>query len=111
MDVFFWNVGIYMSFGLFLFWIKSLSCFFLVRVNELGIIVFVFGIFYMFFICFVFDLVFGFVWVIILVYIWNIIGLIILVKWNVLEVVFWFVFLIIYVFYLMFSVFYGWVNI
>lgn len=109
-DVLFWNAGIHTSSGSFLLWIKSLSRFSPARVNELGTIAPALGIFYTLFICFASDLVLGPAWAITLAHTWNIIGLIILVKWNVPEAALWFAFSTIYASYSMSSVFHGWVN-
>jgi MFS transporter, ACS family, DAL5 transporter family protein len=109
-DVLFWNGGIHASSGSFLLWIKSLARYTPARVNELGTIAPALGIFYTLFICFASDLVLGPAWAITLAHVWNIIGLIILVVWDVPEAAKWFAFSTIYASYSMSSVFHGWVN-
>lgn len=109
-DVFFWNAGIHTSSGSFLLWIKSLGRYSAAKVNELGTIAPALGIFYTLFICFASDLVLGPAWAITLSHTWNIIGLIILVIWDVPEPAKWFAFATIYSSYAMSSVFHGWVN-
>ncbi|KAK8195419.1 major facilitator superfamily transporter [Phyllosticta capitalensis] len=100
-DVFFWNAGIHTSSGAFLLWIKSERT----RNDAPGL-----GIFYTLFVCFASDLVLGPAWAITMAHTWNIIGLIILVIWNVPESAKWFAFSTIYSSPAMSSVFHGWVN-
>ncbi|KAM0325749.1 hypothetical protein ACHAQA_007049 [Verticillium albo-atrum] len=109
-DVLFWNAGIHTSSGSFLLWIKSLGRYSAARVNELGVIAPGLGIFYTLFVCFASDLVLGPAWAITMAHTWNIIGLIILVIWDVPESAKWFAFSTIYASYSMSSVFHGWVN-
>ncbi|RXG42490.1 hypothetical protein VDGE_07862 [Verticillium dahliae] len=109
-DVLFWNAGIHTSSGSFLLWIKSLGRYSAARVNELGTIAPGLGIFYTLFVCFASDLVLGPAWAITMAHVWNIIGLIILVIWDVPESAKWFAFSTIYASYSMSSVFHGWVN-
>ncbi|EEY15279.1 vitamin H transporter [Verticillium alfalfae VaMs.102] len=109
-DVLFWNAGIHTSSGSFLLWIKSLGRYSAARVNELGTIAPGLGIFYTLFICFASDLVLGPAWAITMAHVWNILGLIILVIWDVPESAKWFAFSTIYASYSMSSVFHGWVN-
>ncbi|KAK2040356.1 major facilitator superfamily transporter [Colletotrichum somersetense] len=109
-DVLFWNAGIHTSSGTFLLWIKSLGRYSAARVNELGTIAPALGIFYTLFICFASDLVLGPAWAITLSHTWNILGLIMLVIWDVPEPAKWFAFSTIYSSYAMSSVFHGWVN-
>lgn len=110
LDVFFWNGCLNSSSGGFLLWIKSLQRFSTARVNELGTIAPALGIFYTLFICFGSDLVFGPAWAITIAHVWNIIGLAILVIWNVPESALWFAFATTYSSVAMSSVLYGWVN-
>ncbi|KAK1997677.1 major facilitator superfamily transporter [Colletotrichum falcatum] len=109
-DVFFWNAGIHTSSGSFLLWIKSLGRYSAAKVNELGTIAPGLGIFYTLSICFASDLILGPAWAITLSHTWNILGLIILVIWDVPEPAKWFAFSTIYSSYAMSSVFHGWVN-
>ncbi|ROT36082.1 MFS general substrate transporter [Sodiomyces alkalinus F11] len=109
-DVLFWNAGVHTSSGSFLLWIKSLGRYSQARINELGTIAPALGIFYTLFICFASDLVLGPAWAITVAHVWNIIGLVILVIWNVPESATWFAFSTIYASYAMSSVFHGWVN-
>ncbi|KAL1391181.1 major facilitator superfamily transporter [Phyllosticta capitalensis] len=109
-DVFFWNAGIHTSSGAFLLWIKSLGRYSEAKVNELGTIAPGLGIFYTLFVCFASDLVLGPAWAITMAHTWNIIGLIILVIWNVPESAKWFAYSTIYSSPAMSSVFHGWVN-
>ncbi|KAG8628287.1 hypothetical protein KVT40_004160 [Elsinoe batatas] len=110
LDVLFWNASINTSSGGFLLWLKSLGRYKASRVNELGAIAPALGIFYTLFICFASDLVLGPAWAIITAHIWNSIGLIILVVWNVPEPAKWFGFITTYSAVAMSSVLYGWVN-
>ncbi|OLN96997.1 putative transporter SEO1-like protein 1 [Colletotrichum chlorophyti] len=109
-DVFFWNAGLHTSSGSFLLWIKSLGRYSQAKVNELGTIAPALGIFYTLFVCFASDLVLGPAWAITLAMVWNALGLIILVVWNVPEAAKWFAFSTIYASVSMSSVFHGWVN-
>ncbi|KAK7538340.1 major facilitator superfamily transporter [Phyllosticta citribraziliensis] len=109
-DCFFWNAGIHTSSGAFLLWIKSLKRYSESKVNELGTIAPGLGIFYTLFVCFASDLVLGPAWAITMSHTWNIIGLVILVIWNVPESAKWFAFSTAYASPAMSSVFHGWVN-
>ncbi|KAL4819517.1 major facilitator superfamily domain-containing protein [Aspergillus spinulosporus] len=110
LDIFFWNGCINTSAGGYLLWLKSLKRYSTSRLNELGAISPALGIFYTLFICFASDLVLGPAWAITVAHIWNIIGLIILVIWNVPESALWFAFITTYSAVSMSSVLYGWVN-
>lgn len=109
-DIFFWNSGLQTSSGSFLLWIKSLKRYSPAKVNELGTIAPALGIFYTLFVCFASDLVLGPAWAITMSHTWNIIGLVILVIWNVPESAKWFAFSTMYSAPAMSSVFHGWVN-
>ncbi|RAL58861.1 hypothetical protein DID88_009281 [Monilinia fructigena] len=80
------------------------------HVNELGTIAPALGIFYTLFVCFSSDLVLGPAWAITMSHTWNIIGLVILVIWNVPESAKWFAFSTTYSAPAMSSVLHGWVN-
>ncbi|KAL4966876.1 putative MFS transporter Seo1 [Aspergillus stella-maris] len=110
LDVFFWNGSINTSAGGYLLWLKSLNKYATSRLNELGAISPALGMFYTLFICFASDLVLGPAWAITVAHIWNIIGLIILVTWDVPESALWFAFITTYSAVSMSSVLYGWVN-
>ncbi|KAL2130794.1 hypothetical protein VTI74DRAFT_5937 [Chaetomium olivicolor] len=105
LDIFFWNGSINYSTGGYLLWLKSLGRYSQARVNELGAISPALGIFYTLFVCFMSDLVLGPAWAITLSYTWNIIGLVILVIWNVPESALWFAFMLTYTAVAMSSVF------
>ncbi|KAE8151666.1 MFS general substrate transporter [Aspergillus avenaceus] len=110
LDILFWNASVNTTTGGYLLWLKSLSRYSTSRVNELAAISPALGIFYTLFICFASDLFLGPAWAITLAHIWNIIGLIILIAWNVPESALWFGFLTTYSAVAMSSVLYGWIN-
>lgn len=110
LDVFFWNASINTSSGGYLLWLKSLHRYSAGRVNQLGAISPALGIFYVLFICFSSDLLWGPAWAITVAHVWNITGLIILVVWHVPESALWFAFMTTYSAVAMSSVLYGWVN-
>ncbi|KAI0865097.1 major facilitator superfamily domain-containing protein [Xylaria cubensis] len=110
MDILFWNAGIHGSTGTFLLWIKSLERYSTSRVNELGAIAPALGIFYTLVVCFASDLLIGPAWAITVASVWNAIGLVILVVWNVPEPALWFAFSTIYAAVALSSVLHGWVN-
>ncbi|KAF5023280.1 hypothetical protein F66182_4661 [Fusarium sp. NRRL 66182] len=110
LDVLFWNSNNHTSSGAFLLWIKSLDRYSTSRVNELGTIAPALGIFYTLFVCFASDLLIGPAWAITVAHVWNSIGLIILIIWDVPEAALWFAFSTIYASVSMSSVLHGWVN-
>ncbi|KAK3317527.1 major facilitator superfamily domain-containing protein [Cercophora scortea] len=110
LDVFFWNGSINQSAGGYLLWIKSLGRYSTSRVNELGAISPAVGIVYILTICFLSDLVLGPAWAITLAHTFNILGLIILLIWDVPEPALWFAFMTTYFSVAMSSVLYSWVN-
>ena len=110
LDVFFWNASINTSTGGYLLWLKSLKRYSPGRLNQLGSISPALGIFYVLFICFSSDLLWGPAWAITVAHVWNSIGLIILTIWNVPESAKWFAFFTTYSAVAMSSVLYGWVN-
>ena len=110
LDIFFWNGSINTSTGGYLLWLKSLHRYTPSHLNNLGTISPALGILYTLLICFASDLVLGPAWAITVAHIWNIIGLIILVIWNVPESALWFSFSTTYSAVAMSSVLYGWVN-
>ncbi|KAH8658176.1 vitamin H transporter [Xylariales sp. PMI_506] len=109
-DVLFWNAGLHASSGSYLLWIKNLNRFSTSHINELGSIAPALGILYVILACFGSDLFLGPAWAITVSHIWNSIGLIILIIWDVPESAKWFAFATIYSSYGMSSVFHGWVN-
>lgn len=110
LDIFFWNGSVNTTTGGYLLWLKSLKRFTPARLNNLGAISPALGIIYTLFICFASDLVLGPAWAITVAHIWNIIGLVILVIWDVPESALWFAFMTTYSAVAMSSVLYGWVN-
>ncbi|KIW81186.1 hypothetical protein Z517_04211 [Fonsecaea pedrosoi CBS 271.37] len=110
LDIFFWNGSINTSSGGYLLWLKSLKRYSAGRLNQLGAISPALGIFYVLFVCFSSDLLWGPAWAITVAHVWNSIGLIILVVWNVPESALWFAFMTTYSAVAMSSVLYGWVN-
>lgn len=110
LDMFFWNGSLNTTTGGYLLWLKSLNRYSTPRLNELAAISPGLGIFYTLFICFLSDLLLGPAWAITLSHTWNIIGLLVLVIWEVPESALWFAFLTTYSAVAMSSVLYGWVN-
>ncbi|KAJ4422869.1 MFS transporter (Seo1) [Gnomoniopsis sp. IMI 355080] len=110
LDIFFWNACYNTSAGGFLLWLKGLDRYSTSEVNNLGTIAPALGIIYTLAICFASDLVLGPAWAITAAHTWNIIGLVILVIWNVPESALWFAFTTTYSSVAMSSVLYGWVN-
>ncbi|KAI9926051.1 hypothetical protein ASPWEDRAFT_169918 [Aspergillus wentii DTO 134E9] len=110
LDIFFWNGCLNTNVGGYLLWLKSLKRFSTSRLNELSAISPALGIFYTLLICFASDLILGPAWAITISHTWNIIGLIILVVWNVPESALWFAFATTYSSVAMSSVLYGWIN-
>ncbi|EAW08919.1 putative MFS transporter Seo1 [Aspergillus clavatus NRRL 1] len=110
LDIFFWNGSVNTTTGGYLLWLKSLKKFSTSRINELNAISPALGIFYTLFICFSSDLLFGPAWAIAISHTWNIIGLVILVIWDVPQSALWFAFSTTYSAVAMSSVLYGWVN-
>ncbi|KAF7190475.1 putative transporter SEO1 [Pseudocercospora fuligena] len=109
-DTFFWNACLNSSSGGYLLWLKSLKRFSTGKLNDLSTTSPAIGIFYVLFICFGSDLVFGRPGAITLAHTWNLIGLIILIVWNVPEAAKWFAFNTTYSSVAMSSVLYGWAN-
>ncbi|KAJ4299483.1 MFS transporter (Seo1) [Kalmusia sp. IMI 367209] len=109
-DVIFWATGLHVSGGTYLLWIKSLGRYKVAEVNNLGSTAPAIGIFYLFLFCFASDLFLGRAWAISLSYGWNMIGLIILVVWNVPESAKWFAYNTIYGATIISPVFHGWAN-
>jgi len=110
LNIFFWNGSVNTTTGGYQLWLKSLDRFSISRLNELAAISPALGIFYILFVCFSSDLLWGPAWAITVAHTWNIIGLIILVIWNVPESALWFAFMTTYSAVAMSSVLYGWIN-
>ncbi|QSZ33430.1 hypothetical protein DSL72_004998 [Monilinia vaccinii-corymbosi] len=109
-DILFWNANLHTTSGSYLLWIKSLKRYSPAKVNVLGAIAPGLGIFYILVISFTSDLITGPAWAITISHTWNIIGLIILVIWDVPESAKWFAFATMYSGAAMSSVLHGWVN-
>ncbi|KAJ6012078.1 hypothetical protein N7499_012951 [Penicillium canescens] len=110
LDIFFWNACHNTSAGGYQLWLKSLGRYSTSRLNELAAISPALGIFYTLFVCFSSDLFLGPAWAITVSHLWNILGLVILVIWDVPESALWFAFMTTYSAVAMSSVLYGWVN-
>ena len=110
LDVFFWNGANNTNAGGYLLWLKSLKRYSTSRLNELSAISPGLGIFYTLLICFSSDLLLGPEYAITVSHTWNIIGLVILVVWDVPEPALWFAFATTYSANAMSSVLYGWLN-
>lgn len=108
--IFFWNGCYNSNAGGYLLWLKSLARYSTSKLNELNAISPGLGIFYTLFICFASDLLLGPAWAITIAHTWNIIGLVILIIWDVPESALWFAFNTTYGSVAMSSVLYGWVN-
>ena len=109
-DVFFWATGLHVSGGTYLLWIKSLKRYKVKEINNLGSTAPAIGILYLFLFCFASDMFLGRAWALSLSYGWNMIGLIILVVWNVPESAKWFAYNTIYGATVISPVFHGWAN-
>ncbi|CAG7921607.1 unnamed protein product [Penicillium olsonii] len=110
LDILFWNACLNTSAGGYQLWLKSLDRFSTSRLNELAAISPALGIFYTLFVCFSSDLFLGPAWAITIAHLWNILGLVILIVWDVSESALWFAFLTTYSSVAMSSVLYGWIN-
>ena len=109
-DIFFWNSTLHSSTGGYILWLKSLNEFSTARLNDLSTTSPAVGIFYVLFICFGADLFLGRPGAITLAHTWNLIGLIILITWDVPTSAKWFAFNTTYSSVAMASVLYGWAN-
>ncbi|THX25235.1 MFS general substrate transporter [Aureobasidium pullulans] len=109
-DIFFWNACLNASTAPYLLWLKSLKRYSRSRLNDLSATAPGLGIFYVLFICFGADLVFGRPWAITIAHSWNLLGVIILLIWNVPESAKLFAFNTSYSSVAMSSVLYGWAN-
>ncbi|KAG6009350.1 hypothetical protein E4U21_002658 [Claviceps maximensis] len=110
LDVLYWNACLHAFTGGYLLWLKSLSKYSRADINAYGSIMPAVGIFYTLFICFASDLLIGPAWAITVAHTWNILGLIIMVIWDVPEALLWFAFITTFASVAMSSVLYGWIN-
>ncbi|KAL1979812.1 hypothetical protein VTN96DRAFT_5098 [Rasamsonia emersonii] len=108
-DILFWNSAV-SSQGVYLLWLKSLKRYSTAELNQLSTTSPALGIFYVLFICFGADLFLTRAGAITLAHVYNSIGLLILVIWNVPESAKWFAFNTNYACVAMSSVLYGWAN-
>ncbi|KAH6884491.1 major facilitator superfamily domain-containing protein [Thelonectria olida] len=106
----FWNSGGAQGSGAYLLWLRSLDRYSIPRVNELGTLQPVCGIFFVLAIAFASDLLVGPVWALTAGHVFNIVGLAILLVWDVPEGVKWFAFMTNFSAASTSTVVYGWVN-
>jgi MFS family permease len=109
-NIFFWNACLNSLTGSYILWLKSLQEFSTARLNELSTTSPALGIFYVLFICFGAELFLGRAGAITLSHTWNLIGLIILIIWDVPRSAKWFAFNTAYSSVAMSSILYGWAN-
>ncbi|KAI4853461.1 MFS general substrate transporter [Aureobasidium sp. EXF-8845] len=109
-DIFFWNACLNASTAPYLLWLKSLHKYPKSRLNELSATAPGLGIFYVLFICFGADLVFGRPGAITIAHSWNLIGVVILLVWDVPKAAKFFAYNTSYSAVAMSSVLYGWAN-
>lgn len=107
--VLFWNAGS-TSYGGYLLWLKSLHRFSTPKVTQLGTTAPALGIFYVLFVNFSSDLIWGPSGAITFAHTWHFIAMVILAVWNVPESAKWFAFNSTYTQVAMSSVLYGWAN-
>jgi MFS family permease len=108
-NIFFFNTSA--NTAAFLLWIKSLNCFSVATLNQLGTISPALGIFFVLFINFSADLWVGRAAAITMASAINFTGLVILSIWNVPEAAKWFAFSVGYSAVAVSSVLYGWANV
>ncbi|KAH8661600.1 retrograde regulation protein 2 [Tricladium varicosporioides] len=107
--ILFWNSGS-TSYGGYLLWLKSLKRFSTPKVNQLGTTAPALGIFYVLFVNFSSDLLWGPSGAIAFAHAWNFTAMVILAVWKVPEAAKWFAFNSTYTQVAMSSVLYGWAN-
>ncbi len=107
--VLFWNAGS-TSYGGYLLWLKSLHRFPTAKVTQLGTTAPALGIFYVLFVNFSADLLWGPSGAIAFAHVWHFTAMVILAVWNVPEAAKWFAFNSTYMQVAMSSVLYGWSN-
>jgi hypothetical protein len=108
-DILFWNAGSSSSGG-YLLWLKSLHRFSTPRVTQLGTTAPALGIFFVLFVNFSSDLLWGPSGAIAFAHTWNFTAMVILAVWKVPEAEKWFAFNSTYTQVAMSSVLYGWSN-
>jgi hypothetical protein len=108
-DILFWNAGS-TSYGGYLLWLKSLHRYSTPKVNQLGTTAPALGIFYVLFVNFSSDLLWGPSGAIAFAHTWNFTAMVILAIWKVPEAAKWFAFNSAYTQVAMSSVLYGWAN-
>lgn len=108
-DILFWNAGTN-SYNGYLIWLKSLHRFSTPRVNQLGTTAPAIGIFFVLFVNFSSDLLWGPSGAIAFAHTWNFVAMVILAVWEVPEAAKWFAFNSTYTQVAMSSVLYGWSN-
>ena len=108
-DILFWNAGSTSSGG-YLLWLKSLHRFSTPKVTQLGTTAPALGIFFVLFVNFSSDLLWGPSGAIAFAHTWNFLAMTILAIWKVPESAKWFAFNSAYVQVAMSSVLYGWSN-
>ncbi|RAO69969.1 uncharacterized protein BHQ10_005981 [Talaromyces amestolkiae] len=106
----FWNSGGAQGSGAYLLWLKSLNRYSVPKINELGTLQAVCGIFFVLSTAFLSDLLVGPVWALTIGQTFNIAGLIILLIWNVPEGAKWFAFMTNFAAASTSTIVYGWVN-
>lgn len=106
----FWNSGGAQGSGAYLLWLKSLDRYSIPKINELGTLQPVCGIFFVLATAFASDLLVGPVWALTGGHVFNIVGLVILVVWDVPEGAKWFAFMTNFAAASTSTVVYGWVN-
>ncbi|KFY02083.1 hypothetical protein V490_00649 [Pseudogymnoascus sp. VKM F-3557] len=107
--ILFWNSGSTTS-GAYLLWLKSLDRFSTPKVNQLGTTAPALGIFYVLFVNFSSDLLWGPSGAIAFAHVWNFTAMTILAVWEVPESAKWFALNSSYIQVAMSSVLYGWAN-
>lgn len=108
-DILFWNAGSSSSGG-YLLWLKSLHRFSTPKITQLGTTAPALGIFFVLFVNFSSDLLWGPSGAIAFAHTWNFVAMVILAVWNVPEAAKWFALNSTYVQVAMSSVLYGWSN-
>ncbi|CZS95252.1 related to permease of the major facilitator superfamily [Rhynchosporium agropyri] len=107
--VLFWNAGS-TTYGGYLLWLKSLHRFSTPKITQIGTTAPALGIFYVLFVNFSSDLIWGPSGAITFAHIWHFTAMVILAVWDVPEAAKWFAFNSAYTQVAMSSVLYGWAN-
>lgn len=106
----FWNSGGAQSSGAYLLWLRSLDRYSVPKINELGTLQPVCGIFFVLTTAFASDLLVGPVWALTGGHLFNIVGLAVLLVWDVPEGAKWFGFMTNFAASSTSTVVYGWIN-